>query len=225
MDRIDMGAIDAQVSSEGPTSPAVYIVGDVEPDVGLGALAAGRLSTLVRIPVRDWGASLTPWPAPNPFNPAESFKGEAGKTLAELAAAIPLVERAHGLSPQSRALCGYSLAGLFALWAFASSGAFQACACLSGSYWYEGLPERLGALPFDGCGRYAFLSVGDREKAARRQAFKSVEEGMLACAEALRRDGCQADVSVGPGNHFQHVPERYEAGLAALDRALAASQV
>lgn len=217
-----ISSAEIRVGAAGRQAPVVYIVGDAEPDADLDALARGRSATLARLAVRDWGASLTPWPAPNPFRPGETFAGEADATLRELlGSAIPQIERAHGLKPARRAVCGYSLAGLFALWAFASSGAFEACACLSGSLWYEGLPGRLAGLPFDGRGRFAFLSVGSREKDGRRQAARSVEERMLEVAEVLRRGGCRVETATGPGNHFQHVQERYEKGLAALDLALA----
>ncbi len=78
---------------------------------------------------------FTPWPAPG-VREGETFTGEAGAYLEFLTeAALPYLERGFGASPrpEGRGILGYSLGGLFALWAQAQSGAFQTAGSLSGS--------------------------------------------------------------------------------------------
>lgn len=45
-------------------APIVYVVDAPEHPLDLGGVAAGRASSVVRVPVGEWDARLTPWPAP-----------------------------------------------------------------------------------------------------------------------------------------------------------------
>jgi predicted alpha/beta superfamily hydrolase len=130
------------------------------------------------------------------------------------------MEQARGLEPNARAICGYSLGGLFALYALTHASAFTACACLSGSVWYEGWVEHLRELDLDLSGRFAYLSLGTKERRAARPLLKTVQDRMEACAEILRERGAEVEYRMGPGNHLQHIPERYAAGITALDAFL-----
>lgn len=244
MKYVDVGACKTYAGAGGPNAPAVYVVDLPYHPFDLASIAQGRTANLVRVPIRDWNASLTPWPAPALRSEEDDFAGEASVTFEELVTgAIPAIERAEGLSPSRRGICGYSLAGLFALYAFArgfssaQDGAqpvrpshptdscplaypFQACACLSGSVWYEGWINYLRTLEFDASGRYAFLSVGSREKNAGIPLLRTVKKNMQASAQILQQHGCEVDYVVGPGNHFEHTQERFDAGISALDAFL-----
>ena len=79
--------------------------------------------------------------------------------------------------------------------------------------------EYLRANAPEGSGRYAYFSVGKKEKRAGLP-FRHVEEDLAACADILSERGCTVDVTLGPGNHMQHVTERLSSGLAALDAFL-----
>ena len=83
----------------------------------------------------DWDAALTPWPAPALFKGHAAFAGGAAGTLSFIETALlPEVSRRLALDERAgRALLGYSLAGLFSLWAFLRDEAFIACACCSGA--------------------------------------------------------------------------------------------
>ena len=102
-----------------------------------------------------------------------------------------------------------------------SSGEFSACACLSGSVWYKGWVDHLRALDFDAKGRFAYFTVGNKERKSRNRVFRTVEDDMAACADIVRGNGGTADFRVGNGDHLHHIPERYSAGLHALDSFLA----
>ena len=193
--------------------PVIYVIDSPEHPMDVAAAAEGLRSRVVSVPVADWGGALTPWPAPALRPGEKGFGGGADKTLAALAQEL---DRAPG----PHAICGYSLGGLFALYAFAREPRLAACACLSGSVWYEGWVDWLRANAPDCAGRYAFFSVGKKEKRAGLP-FRHVEEDLAACADILRARRCQVEVALGPGSHMQHVTERLAAGLAALDAFLA----
>lgn len=190
----------------------IYVIDSPEHPLNVAAAAEGLRSRVVSVPVADWGDALTPWPAPALRPGEKDFGGRADGTLALLADAL---DRAPG----PHAVCGYSLGGLFALYAFVREPRLAACACLSGSVWYEGWVGWLRENAPDCAGRYAYLSVGKKEKRAGLP-FRHVEEDLAACADILRGRGCTVDVTLGPGSHMQHVTERLAAGLAALDDAI-----
>ena len=187
----------------------IYVIDSPEHQLDVATAAEGLRSHVASVPVADWGDELTPWPAPALRPGEKDFGGRADETLASLAAALDK-------APGPHAICGYSLGGLFALYAFVREPRLAACACLSGSVWYEGWVDWLRENAPDCAGRYAYFSVGKKEKRAGLP-FRHVEEDLAACAEILRARGCKVDVALGPGSHMQHVTERLAAGLTALD--------
>lgn len=191
----------------------IYVIDSPEHPLDVAAAAEGLRSRVASVPIADWGDALTPWPAPALRPGEKDFGGRADETLASLAETF---DQASG----SHAICGYSLGGLFALYAFVREPRLAACACLSGSVWYEGWVDWLRESAPDCAGRYAYFSVGKKEKRAGLP-FRHVEEDLDACVEILRAHGCAVDVALGPGNHMQHVAERLAAGLTALDAFLA----
>ena len=186
----------------------IVVIDAPEHPLPVAEAAAGLSAEVLSVPVANWGDALTPWPAPALRPDERDFGGRADETLAPLA---EMLERTSG----PHAICGYSLGGLFAFYAFAREPRLTACACLSGSVWYEGWVDWLRANAPDCSGRYAYFSVGKKEKRAGLP-FRHVEEDLAACADILRARGCKVDVTLGPGNHMQHVGERLAAGLAAL---------
>ena len=233
--------------TEPHSSSIIYVVNSAEHPFDIEKASVKCASTVISIPIADWNNALTPWPAPGFYENEPWFGGHGRETLEELTRRIiPAIEARLGAAPGienprlphlrkesdsiKRAICGYSLGGLFALYAFANDTRFDACASISGSLWYQGWMNYLnekteGIAPstpvaadrFDGRGRYAFLSVGKKECKSGLPLFRCVEDNMHASADLLRAAGCQVDTAVGPGNHMQHIPERFEAALRALD--------
>ena len=187
----------------------IYVIDSPEHPLDVATAAEGLRSRVVSVPVADWADALTPWLAPALRPGEKDFGGRADETLASLAEMLDQ-------TPGPHAICGYSLGGLFALYAFVREPRLAACACLSGSVWYEGWVDWLRENAPDCAGRYAYFSVGKKEKRAGLP-FRHVEEDLAACEETLRAHGCRVDVALGPGSHMQHVTERLAAGLAALD--------
>ena len=203
----------------------VWFVDAPEHPFGLAQLSARRETTLVRVPVRDWDDALTPWAAPALFRGRPDFGGHAKETLAALADDVmPAVLATSELAGVTRhAICGYSLAGLFALWSWVvRPDIFDACACLSWSLWYEGWCDWLSARAAQGgllgTGRFAYLTLGTKEKRAARPQMKRVEECARQTEELLRDAGTEVCFELTPGGHFDHADERVSAGLTALDR-------
>ena len=91
------------------------------------------------IPVESWNDELSPWEAPAVWG-KESFGGNAAGTLRFLTEqAIPALKQQFALPGNVRiVLGGYSLAGLFALWASTQTELFSGVAAASPSVWFPG---------------------------------------------------------------------------------------
>ena len=88
---------------------------------------------LAAFEVKDWNRELSPWEAPPVFGKVP-FGGGAADTLAFLTGRL-LPELRSQLPGNGISLCigGYSLAGLFALWAATKTGLFSGAAAASPS--------------------------------------------------------------------------------------------
>lgn len=201
-----------------PEAPAIYLVDSRAHPLAL-PIQAKRSVSIVHVFVPSWNDDLTPWSVPGLRAADPPFGSGAAATLDALVRFIvPGAEGGAGLYPRSRAIAGYSLAGLFALYAFVQPGeaVFDAAASLSGSLWYDGWTPYLEATPWNGTGRYAYLSLGAREKRTANPRMHNVENATQRTVELLAAKGCQVTYAPGPGNHFEHTQERLAAGIQAL---------
>lgn len=96
-------------------APVVYLLGDVADH---SPVQAPEGVSLVNIGVDLWEENFSPWFAPRVFAKGPNFGNGAQKTLDTLInQVIPWAESELTEPPTYRALVGYSLAGLFSLWA------------------------------------------------------------------------------------------------------------
>ena len=173
--------------------------------------------TLAAISGVDWNRELSPWPAPKAFRGSDDFGGGAPAFLSKLTGHIvPLVENRLAFAPSSRAIAGYSLAGLFALWAAFSADTFDRTASVSGSLWYDGFLEHMNTSTLrDGVER-VYLSLGDREKNTRNPRMAVVEERTRQMAELLEARGIPVTFELNQGGHFNDAPGRITRAINAL---------
>lgn len=166
------------------------------------AMAGCRLPfALAALEVRDWNRDLSPWAAPPVFGKTP-FGGGAQETLRFFAEKL-LPELRRWLAPaDDLPLClgGYSLAGLFALWAATETPLFSGVATASPSVWFPGWVDYSRAHPIRA--RAVYLSLGDREERAKNPVMAAVGDCIRA-QYALLRDGYTATLEWNPGNHFQ----------------------
>lgn len=121
-------------------------------------------------------------------------------------------------------IAGYSLAGLFALWAAWNSGYFRRVASVSGSLWYPGFTDYIrNNAPKSGCGENtgpekAYFSLGDREGRTRHPLMSRVDACTAEVVERVRSYGIKTTFEWNPGNHFDHPELRMARALAWLLR-------
>ena len=106
-------------------APIVYLLGDVADN---SPIQVPEGVSLVNIGVDLWEENFSPWCAPRVFAKGPNFGDGAQKTLDTLInQVIPWAESELTDPPAYRVLVGYSLAGLFSLWAGVSQQVARGC--------------------------------------------------------------------------------------------------
>lgn len=173
---------------------------------------------LVMLEVEDWNRDLSPWPAEGVSPRGEDFAGGGRAYLEDLCRqVIPQVEGQYAqLSHiQRRMIGGYSMGGLFALYAMLESPIFTDIISVSGSLWYEGIVEYVsgkiageGEMPGRG-----YFSLGQREPKTRNPRMKRVGEQTAAIRDIMAERGFPVHFQWNPGNHFQDELGRIERAM------------
>ena len=133
-----------RVRTFGAGGPVIWMVCDFDLAAQASALLPEGAATVAAVEGVDWNRELTPWPAPPVARGQPEFGGGADTLLGELAGRI-LPEVEAELRPSARWIAGYSLAGLFAVYAALSTRLFARVASVSGSMWYPGFSDWIAA--------------------------------------------------------------------------------
>ena len=148
---------------------------------------------LVAVKVNSWNQDLSPWRAPAVFG-NEDFGAGAANMLQFI------LEQCSDRS-KNYYLGGYSLAGLFSLWAAYQTDLFAGIAAASPSIWFPGFLQYMREQ--DIRTRFVYLSLGDREEKTRNPVMARVGECIREGHELLTQQGVRTTLEWNPGNHFK----------------------
>ena len=173
---------------------------------------SGRLKNdfvLAELTVKDWDRFLTPWPVADCMK-NRNFTGEGSSLLTVITGdALPYIEQVypeHG----SFYIAGYSLAGLFSLWAFYEEECFKGAASASGSLWYPGWTKYCQGKSINSDkDPLIYLSLGDRESKSRNPLMKQVLDATELQYQIFRdNDRIRSTFKMEQGGHFDDVDSR-----------------
>ena len=156
---------------------------------------------LAAFEVADWNRDLSPWEAPPVFGKSP-FGGDAEDTLAFVTDRLLPELKTNLVSDDDVKLCigGYSLAGLFALWAATRTALFSGVAAASPSVWFPGWVDYVKGHPIHAAAVY--LSLGDREDRTKNPVMAKVGDCIREQYALLQTQGT-VTLEWNPGNHFQ----------------------
>ena len=148
----------------------------------------------------NWNRDLSPWEAPPVFG-KEGFAGDAEKTLARLLNEV-IPDLPGGTEGRKFIIGGYSLAGLFALWAVYQTGLFSGAAAASPSVWFPGFTVYAKEKQIRA--KAVYLSLGDREEKTRNPVMAGVGNAVRELASYYAdRPSLNSVLEWNSGNHFQ----------------------
>lgn len=163
----------------------------------------------------SWNRDLSPWEAPAVFRNDAPFGGKADEFCIKLTEeAIPSALYQLGAMPSFIAIAGYSLAGLFAVYALYKSSVFSRAASASGSLWFPGFLEYASTHEFAVKPERIYLSLGDKEAKTRNPVMSTVQDNTEKLAMLFRERNVDVTFELNPGNHFQDPALRMAKGIA-----------
>ena len=176
-------------------------------------LSGNRDFCLIAVKVDDWNKDLSPWPEPAVFGD-EDFGEGAPETLKFLLENVLVPDDLETTPGRRIYLGGYSLAGLFALWAGCQTDAFDGIAAASPSVWFPGFAEYLrNNIPQT---KAVYLSMGDREERTRHPLMSQVGNAIRSTYEFLKESGMDCVLEWNKGNHFKNPDLRTAKAFAWL---------
>jgi len=159
------------------------------------------------IPVESWNDALSPWEAPAVWG-KQGFGGKATDTLSFLTEQVipTLKQRFHLPENVKIILGGYSLAGLFALWASTQTDLFYGVAAASPSVWFPGWMEFEQQHPMQT--QHIYLSLGDKEEHTKNAVMAVVGDNIRALHSQLTARGVDCTLGWNSGGHFKNADLR-----------------
>ena len=200
----------------------------------ISGLAGGKGFILAAFKIDDWNRELSPWPAAAVFGD-EDFGDGAAETLNYITETLlpeirqklempetpetqndPETQHKPGIHEMPVFIGGYSLAGLFSLWAAYQTERFSGVAAASPSVWFPGWIEYAGSNAI--LADKVYLSLGDKEERTRNPVMRMVGDNIRKQLEILSGDsGCsQSILEMNPGNHFKEPDLRTAKAFAWL---------
>ncbi len=150
---------------------------------------------LINISNIDWNKDLTPWKARSPFN--EDFEGKAIEHLKFIENYL----NSLNLSNKKIYLIGYSLAGLFSLYASFNSNMFNGIGCISASLWYPNLLDYVKENNINDNIEKIYISLGNKEKESKNKTLREIEAKTNEIVNNLK-DKKRVKYELNNGGHF-----------------------
>lgn len=165
---------------------------------------------LIAFRVKDWNRELSLWEVPAVFG-KENFGSGALETLLYITESlIPYIKNEYdGITDFY--LGGYSLAGLFSLWAGYQTDVFEGVAGVSPSVWFPDWDSFIRSNKIKAPRTY--LSLGDKEEKTRNKIMAAVGDRIKMQYEILDNNRV---LEWNSGNHFVDSDKRTAKGFAWL---------
>lgn len=201
-----------------PRTPIIYL--NTFSDEGRKVYEAAQATgcppfTLVAISDLDWNHDMVSWDSPPAFKNAEPCTGGADDYLRLLTREIiPTAEKELPGVPSWRGIAGYSLAGLFALYAIYRTDLFSRIGSMSGSLWFPGMKDYIFSHEPKRQPDHMYFSLGDKESKTRNPILRSVRQSTEEIQAFYQDKGIDTVFQLNPGNHYDHAAERTAAGIA-----------
>ena len=173
-------------------------------DNEISAIAQGSAHSFLfaAVPVKSWNDELSPWKSPAVWG-KESFGGNAAGTLRFLTEqVIPTLKQQYPLPENVKIILGgYSLAGLFALWASTQTDLFYGVAAASPSVWFPGWMEFEQQHPIQA--QRVYLSLGNKEEHTKNAVMAAVGDNIRTLHSRLIERGADCTLEWNSGGHFK----------------------
>ena len=153
---------------------------------------------LIAVKIENWNHDLSPWESPAVFG-KNAFGNGAKDTLVEILKMCTDKDKTYMIG-------GYSLAGLFSLWAAYQTDLITAAVAASPSVWFPGFIDYMRKNEIR-TGR-VYLSLGDKEEKTRNPVMATVGDCIREAYNLLTSKGINTVLEWNQGNHFKEADLR-----------------
>lgn len=173
---------------------------------------------LVSISNLNWNNEMTPWYSEKINEKGEEFLGKADEYIQiMLNEIIPKVknyiERDLEVKIKYYIISGYSLAGLFAIYASYKTNIFSKIVSASGSLWFPKFVDFVKENKISSNVEKIYFSLGNKESKVKNQILASVEKNTKEIEEIYKNQGIKTIYVENEGNHFKDAPLRLAKGI------------
>lgn len=165
----------------------------------------------------NWNSDLSPWEIAPISKQEPPFTGEAPKYLDWLVnEALPKARELIEGTATETYIAGYSMAGLFALYALYECDVFDRVACMSSSFWFPEFKEYVTSHELKRAPEKLYFSLGDKEAKTKHPILKNVEANTEAIVSHLKDQNLDVTFEMNEGNHFKNIDWRIAKGITVI---------
>ncbi len=170
--------------------------------------------SLVAVSGLDWDHDMAPWDCPPLSRMDTPCTGGADDYLKILLQEIlPEAKKQIRGTPVWQGIAGYSLAGLFAVYAPYRTDVFSRAASMSGSLWFPGLEEYISSHEPKIRPDAVYFSLGDKESRTRNPYLKTTQERTARIQAFYAQQGIDSVFVLNPGSHYVNGYKRTADGI------------
>lgn len=167
---------------------------------------------LLSIHTDNWNKNLSPWKVEDDKLNLH-FAGNADALLYTLTTHIlPQVYQKIS-SITEILLCGFSLAGLFSLYAVTKVDTFTKVICTSGSFWFPGSIEYFAQNKVSSSIQQIYMALGDKEDRTTNATLSNVLINTQEIFNILKEQIPNTSFNLVPGNHYKNIILRLVNGI------------
>lgn len=173
---------------------------------------------LVSISNLDWNNEMTPWYSKKINKYGEEFLGKADEYIQVLLDEIipeikKYIEENLKVKIKNYTIAGYSLAGLFAIYASYKTNIFSRIVSASGSLWFPKFVDFVKENKISSNVEKIYFSLGNKESKVKNQILANVEKNTKEIEEIYKKQGIKTIYEENEGNHFKDASLRMAKGI------------
>ncbi|MBQ9510645.1 MAG: esterase [Clostridia bacterium] len=168
---------------------------------------------LASIKTENWNDDLSPWQTDAVFG-KQGFGGGARLTLDGVLNIVEKLKTSLPAAVKKFFIVGYSLAGLFALWAAYQTNVFCGVAAVSPSVWFDGWTDYSSQNEIKT--KAVYLSLGDKEEKTKNPRMARVGDAIRTQYDVLSGAEVRCKLEWNSGNHFVESDRRVAKGVCWL---------
>ncbi len=209
-------AMRLHLSAAGGSLPLVFINDDIESGDGVAALLDDVPLNIAVVDPGVWEDALSPWPEPGLSVNMAGFGGKGRELIRDYwKKIIPKAEQLVVIKPKFRVISGYSMAGLWAIYAGWESGLFEGVAVASASLWYDGFVDYMKTKAPAASLKRVQMSLGEKEEQTKNPRLATIRTATEEVCGIMKKNGVAAELVMTEGGHFSNAAGRLANAIRA----------